>query len=166
MDIAMRKNGHNRGVVLLLVVFVVALISAIVIGMLQLNTEDIQIMRNHIHAAEVLAIAEAGLDDALSQLRANPDWRDGFQDKPFAGGAYTVTVDGPGAALGIPARVELPQAAATVAQGAPFGSEADCHIASVARSSSGFIARIQAEVSVGTDGPPYDVAIDRIRVNE
>ncbi len=166
MDIAMHKNGHNRGVVLLLVVFVVALISAIVIGMLQLNTEDIQIMRNHIHAAEVLAIAEAGLDDALSQLRADADWRDGFQDKPFAGGAYTVTVDHPRAAPGIPARVALPQAAIAVAQGAPFGAEADCHIASVARSSSGFTARVQAEVSVGTDGPPYDVAIDRIRVNE
>jgi len=152
--------------VLLMVVFVIALLSGIVIGMLQLNTEDIQIMRNHIHAAEVSAIAEAGLEDALSRLRTNADWRDGFQDKPFAGGTYRVTVDHPRAAPGIPAQVELPQATATVAQGASFDSETDCHIASVARSSSGFTARVQAEVSVGTDGPPYDVAIDRIRVNE
>lgn len=166
MEVSMNDTRHNRGMVLLMVVFVIALLSGIVIGMLQLNTEDIQIMRNHIHAAEVLAIAEAGLDDALSRLRTNADWRDGFQDKPFAGGAYTVTVGHPRAAPGIPARVALPQATATVAQGAPFGAEADCHVASVARSSSGFVARIQAEVSVGTDGPPYDVAIDRIRVNE
>jgi len=77
-----------------MVVFVVALVSAIVIGMLQLNTEDVQIMRNHIGAAEALAIAEAGLNDALAQLRANAAWHAGFAAKPFVGGAYTVTMDG------------------------------------------------------------------------
>jgi hypothetical protein len=38
------------------------------------------------------AIAEAGLEDALLQLRLNPHWRTGFAQKPFAGGSYTVTL--------------------------------------------------------------------------
>jgi Tfp pilus assembly protein PilX len=130
----MNDTRHNRGVVLLMVVFIVALVSAIVIGMLQLNTEDIQIMRNHIHAAEVLAIAEAGLEDALSHLRSDADWNAGFADKPFAGGTYSVTVE-------------------------------PSSVTSVGISPAGFVARVQADVTIGTDGPPHEVAIDRIRVN-
>ncbi|UCD50904.1 MAG: hypothetical protein JSW27_25690 [Phycisphaerales bacterium] len=90
----MRANGHNRGVVLIMVVCVVALLGAIVTGMLQVNTEDIQVMQNHVRAAEALAVAEAGLNDALAQLRAQAGWDAGFEDKAFAGGTYTVTVDG------------------------------------------------------------------------
>jgi len=55
--------------VLLIAIFTVALLSAITIGILQLNTEEIQVMRNHIRATEALAIAEAGLNDALAEIR-------------------------------------------------------------------------------------------------
>jgi len=89
----MHNNQNRRGVVLVMVVFIVALLGAIVMGMLQIETEEIQIMRNHIHAAEALAVAEAGLNDALAELRADATWNDGFADKPFSGGAYSVTVD-------------------------------------------------------------------------
>jgi Tfp pilus assembly protein PilX len=90
----MGNNHHNRGVVLIMAVFIVALLAAIVTGMLQINTEEIQIMQNHLRAAEALAIAEAGLNDALAQLRADATWDAGFADKAFAGGAYTVTREG------------------------------------------------------------------------
>lgn len=166
MDSAMKDDRHNHGVVLLMVVFIVALVSAVVIGMLQLNTEDVQIMRNHIHAAEALAIAEAGLDDALSQLRMDSDWNVGFDGKPFTGGVYTVKVETPGVAGIIPGEVDVPDAADEVAEGLPFRSEADLYVTSVATSAAGFVARVQAELRIGTDGPPYEVAIDRIRVNE
>lgn len=118
-----------------MVIFVVALLGAIVMGMLQMNTEEIQIMQNHIHAAEALAIAEAGLNDALAQLRLDSAWDIGFADKPFSGGAYTVMVGSP-------------------------------QITSVATSAQGYVARIQAEVTVATEGPPYSINIDSIRVNE
>ena len=118
-----------------MVVFVVALLGAIVMGMLQINTEEIQIMRNHIRAVEALAIAEAGLNDALAQLRADANWDTGFTDKPFSGGAYTVTV-------------ETPQ------------------ITAVATSDQGYVARVAAEVSVASEGPPYSVSINSFRVNE
>lgn len=89
----MSKRPRHRGSVLLLAIFAVALLSAVTIGMLQLNTEEIQLVRNHIGAAEALATAEAGLNDAFSQLRNDPNWTAGFVDKAFNGGSYTVDVN-------------------------------------------------------------------------
>ncbi len=71
-----------------------ALLAAVVMGHLQINTEEIQLVQNYTGGAEALAIAEAGLNDALAQLRQDPRWRDGYIDKPFAAGTYTVVVDG------------------------------------------------------------------------
>jgi len=90
----MKAKMRNHGSVLLIVVFVVAMLSVLVMGMLQINTEEIQIAQNHIRAAEAMAIAEAGLNDVLAQLRENQSWEAGFDAKPFTGGQYTVTVSG------------------------------------------------------------------------
>jgi hypothetical protein len=80
--------------VLLVVVLLVALLAATVTGYLQVNAEEIQLMQNHIHGAEALAIAEAGLNDALAAVRRDAAWDDGFADKPIPGGTYTVSMDG------------------------------------------------------------------------
>lgn len=77
---------------MLMTVFVVALLSGLVMGMLQINVEELEIMHNQIRAAEALAVAEAGLNAALAELRADPDWDAGFRDKSFTAGTYTVTV--------------------------------------------------------------------------
>jgi Tfp pilus assembly protein PilX len=82
------------GSVLLVVVLLVALLAAVVMGHLQINTEEIQLVQNHVGGAEAIALAEAGLNDALAQLRRDPAWRAGYADKPFAGGSYTVVIDG------------------------------------------------------------------------
>lgn len=89
----MSKRPRYRGSVLLLAIFAVALLAAVTTGMLQLNTEETQLVRNHIGAAEALATAEAGLNDAFSQLRNDPNWTAGFVDKAFNGGSYTVDVN-------------------------------------------------------------------------
>jgi hypothetical protein len=73
-------------------VFVSALLSALVIGMLRINTEEIQIAQNHIRAAEAMGIAEAGLNAALARLRQDPGWDAGFAAEPFAGGSFMVTI--------------------------------------------------------------------------
>jgi Tfp pilus assembly protein PilX len=87
------SDRHRQaGSVLLLVVFLVALLAATVMGHLQVNTEELQLMQNQMGAAEALAIAEAGLNDALAQLRQDATWSSGFAGKPFGGGSYTVTV--------------------------------------------------------------------------
>lgn len=74
-------------------IFVIAFISALAMGLLQINTEELQLMQNQIYAAQALATAEAGLNDALSELRTDPNWNTGFSDKAFEGGLYTVDVN-------------------------------------------------------------------------
>jgi len=89
----MNGKNKNKGSVLLLAIFVIAMLGALVTGMLQLSTEEIQIVRNQICAAEALATAEAGLNDAFSQLRTDSTWNAGYVDKAFNGGSYTVDVN-------------------------------------------------------------------------
>ena len=60
-----------------MVVFVAALLSAVVMGMLEINTEEIQLMQNGVYAAEALAVAEAGLNDAFAQIRQDRTWAAG-----------------------------------------------------------------------------------------
>ena len=79
---------------MLITIFVIAFLSALVTGMLQMNTEEIQLVQNQIYAAQALATAEAGLNDAFSELRADSSWSAGFTDKAFEGGSYTVDVNG------------------------------------------------------------------------
>lgn len=134
----MKTRQKNNGSVLLMTVFVIALLTALVMGILQMNTEEIQVMRNQIYAAQVLAIAEAGLNDAFAEIRADDEWDDGFDDEPFAGGSYDVTVTG-----SLPSRT----------------------IVSEGTSSQGFVARVAADITVGTSSP-YIIRIDELRINE
>jgi Tfp pilus assembly protein PilX len=90
---SMRIKRRNSGSVLLMVVFALALLSVLVMGMLEINTEELQLMQNQVFAAQALAIAEAGLNDAFSELRADSGWNAGFSDKAFEGGTYTVDVN-------------------------------------------------------------------------
>jgi Tfp pilus assembly protein PilX len=91
---AISNHQCRGGSVMLVVVLIAALLAAVVMGHLQISTEEIQLMQNHIHGAEALATAEAGLNDALAQLRQNAKWSSGFAGKPFEGGSYTVLVNG------------------------------------------------------------------------
>ncbi len=91
-------------------------------------------MQNHLHGVQAMAIAEAGLNDALAQLRADSAWNKGFADKPFGKGAYTVTIK-------------------------------DATIASAATTSNGFSARLEADVAIAPEGPPYLIRIDELRIN-
>ncbi len=134
----MNYKQKINGSVLLITIFVTALLSAITIGILQMNTEEIQLMRNQIRAAEALAIAEAGLNDAFSELRVNSSWNSGFSSKAFDGGSYTVTVSG-----------TLP----------------DLEIESTGTTAQGFVARAEADIIVGSTNP-YIIRIDSLRINE
>ncbi|MGD8786297.1 MAG: hypothetical protein PVJ60_02650 [Phycisphaerales bacterium] len=134
----MTISRKNNGSVFLITIFIIALLSAAVIGMLQVNTEEIQLMRNQIFAAQALAVAEAGLNDAFSELRADSGWTDGFTDKSFNGGSYTVAVSG-----------TLP----------------NLIITSTGTSSQSFVARVEADITLSS-GSPYIIRIDRLGINE
>ncbi|MBC8471558.1 MAG: hypothetical protein H8D56_19020 [Planctomycetes bacterium] len=134
----MKTKLKNNGSVLLITIFATALLSAITIGILQMNTEEIQLMRNQIYAAKAQAIAEAGLNDAFSELRVDSSWNSGFSNKVFDGGSYTVTVSG-----------ILP----------------NLTITSTGTSVQGFVARVGADIRVGSISP-YRIRMDSLRINE
>jgi len=125
--------------VFIIVVFVIAFMAALVMGIAQINTEEIQLMQNHIGSAEALAIAEAGLNDALAELRTDSSWTGPITGQSFAGGSYDVTLEG-----------FLP----------------DPNIVSTGTSSQNFVARLKADITVASSGPPYVIRIDNLRINE
>ena len=131
------KRKHN-GSVMLMAVYVIAMMSALVIGMLQMNTEEIQLMQNHVNLAGAVASAEAGMNDVFYELRNDSGWNAGFTDKAFNGGTYTVTVAG-----------ILPTLT----------------VQSTGTSAQSFVARVEADIKMSTDSP-YIIRVDNLRVNE
>lgn len=134
----MKTKRKNNGSVMLMTVYVIAMMSALVIGMLQMNTEEVQLMQNHVNLAGAVATAEAGLNDAFYELRNDSSWNAGFTDKAFNGGTYTVTVSG-----------TLPTLT----------------VQSTGTSAQSFVARVEADVTVSTSSP-YIIRVDNLRVNE
>jgi hypothetical protein len=117
------------------------MLATLTMGILQMNMEEIQLMQNQVYAAGALATAEAGLNDAFKELRADSSWTTGFTDKTFNGDAddtYTVTVTG-----------TLP----------------NLRIVSEANSPQSYVATVDANVTVGTSSP-YIIRIDNLRINE
>jgi Tfp pilus assembly protein PilX len=136
---AMKIIRRNNGSVLIVVIFVIAFLSAVTIGILQMNTEEIQLMQNQVYAAQALATAEAGLNDAFARIRADSNSIDDFPfTESFNGGSYDVSAEG-----------SLP----------------DPNIISEGTTSQGFTAIVKADVTIGTSSP-YVIRIDNLRINE
>ena len=134
----MRMRMKNNGAVFLIVVFAIALLTTITVGILVMTTEELQLMQNQLYAAQAMCTAEAGLNDAFAQIRSASSWTTGFTNKAFNGGSYTVTVTGT-----LPNRT----------------------ITSTGTSSQGYMARMAADVTIGTSSS-YKIRIDKLRVNE
>jgi type II secretory pathway component PulK len=134
-----RTKAQNNGSVFLIVVFAIALMATITVGILVMTTEELQLMQNQLYAAQAIEVAEAGLNDAFAQIRTSSSWTTGFTGKSFPGyGTYTVSVAGT-----LPNRT----------------------ITSTATTSQGYVTRVVADVTVGTSSP-YIIRIDDLRVNE
>ena len=135
----MKVKHKNNGVIMLITVFIVTLLSAVVMGIMQINRNEIQLVQDQIFAAQAIATAEAGLNNAFAYIRIDDEWTDGFDGKVFDGGAYNVSVTGT-----LPNRT----------------------IVSEGTTSNGFVARVEADVTVSTSGSDNIVRIDNLRVNE
>ena len=133
----MKEKWNKNGSVLLVVVFAVALLTVLVTGILQMNTEELMLMQNQINAVETLEIANAGINDAFAELRNDSSWNSGFTDKSFFGGTYTVTVSGTLPSLIVESTAIL----------------------------SGFTARVAADLTVSSE-TPHILRIDQFRMNE
>ena len=148
----MKTKIKNNGSVFLMTVFVIALLAALTMGMLQMNTEEVQVMRNQIYASQALAVAEAGLNDAFAEIRMDDEWKKGFKNKPFLptlpppgfSGSYDVDVADYDGDNGV----------------------SDVTIVSEGTSSQGFVAKVAADITVGSSGPPYVIRIDQLRIND
>ncbi len=134
----MKITKKQKGSVMLIAMFVIALMTTLVIGIVQMNTEEIQLTQNQVYAAEAICVAEAGLNDAFAELRIDDSWTAGFTGKAFSGGSYDVTVT-----------PVLP----------------NITINSTGTSAKGFVARVNAEITIGTTSP-YVIRIDELKVNE
>jgi len=135
---AVDSAGHRRGVVLIITIMVVSMLAAVAVGILRVNTDELRLFRNQLYAAKALAITEAGLNDAFHELRNDSQWTTGFDEKPFAGGTYTVAVS---------------------------GTPPNLSVTSVGACRQGLTARIQAEITVGASSP-YIIRIDSYRINQ
>ena len=129
------KNMKHKGSVLLIAVFIIALLTAFIVGMLQLNSEQYQIMKNEIFAAQAHLIAQAGIADAFARIRSSQSLPSGFSSD-FAGGSYSVTIS---------------------------GSMPDPNFTSRGTSVQGFVSDIQVDVTV--DSGSYAIRIDKMRIN-
>ena len=135
-----KKRRAVAGSVLLVVIFAIALMAMVTVGILQMTTEELMLMHNQLYAAQATEVAEAGLNDAFAQIRASSSWTTGFTNKAFTGyGTYTVIVTGT-----LPTRT----------------------ITSEGTSSQGYLARLAADVTVGGTAPNCVIRIDNLRINE
>ncbi|MCP4650842.1 MAG: hypothetical protein GY853_12300 [PVC group bacterium] len=92
-------NNNQKGVILLLTVFIIFFMSVFIVGYLEIAATETEIMRNHRGSTQALYIADAGIEDALWQLRQNRKWKKGFKNKVFPSGessSYTVTINNKG----------------------------------------------------------------------
>jgi type II secretory pathway component PulK len=90
----MQKVERHNGTVFLMVVFAIALMTTITVGIMVMSTEELMLMQNQLYAAQAMCTAEAGLNDAFAQIRASSSWTTGFAGKAFNGGTYDVNVTG------------------------------------------------------------------------
>jgi Tfp pilus assembly protein PilX len=137
----MKILQRNNGSVLLIVVFAIAMLAVLTVGILEMHTEEVQLMQNQVNAAQAFAVAEAGLNDAFAQIRSDSSWTPdaSYTNKSFPGyGTYTVTYEG-----------SLP----------------DPNITSEGTTSLGYVARVKADITVGSSSP-YVIRIDNLRINE
>ena len=135
----MKIKHKNSGVVMLITIFIVAMLSAAVMGIMQINRHEIQLIKDQVFAVQAFATAEAGLNRAFARIRADSEWTEGFDNEVFDDGFYSVSVTG-----------TLPNRS----------------IVSEDTASQGFAARVEADVTIAASGSDNIIRIDNLRVNE
>ena len=89
------SRGTRGGTALLVCLFVVALTSVLVLGVVDVKTTQFAALRNVRHYDQAYYVAAAGVHHALAELEADATWRTGLSSITFPPGSsstYTVTV--------------------------------------------------------------------------
>ena len=85
-------STSERGAGLVLSLMTLAVLGLLSVTVYQMARSLVRESVYQLRQTQAQAIAEAGLEDALQQLRRNEGWRAGFNRKPFAQGTYTVRI--------------------------------------------------------------------------
>lgn len=88
------RSTDNKGTIMVMVVYCIALFTAMMVGFLGVCTEDTLLLQNEVKYVESWYIAEAGLNDAYAQIKDNPYWNEGYSGKSLGKGDYTVNIYG------------------------------------------------------------------------
>ncbi|MBX7168051.1 MAG: hypothetical protein K1X74_17075 [Pirellulales bacterium] len=91
-----RDGAGRRGAALLLSLFVIAVTSVMVLGMLDTQTSEAAAVRNAIDYDRALYLAGAAVHSALAELEIDPSWSKGISSTEFPAGSgnhYSATVD-------------------------------------------------------------------------
>ena len=89
-----RSDATQRGVVLVQVYLVVAILVILSLAVASYALTEFRVSQAHQRGVQAFYVAEAGLDHAISELRNDFTWSDGFSDEPYGDeGSYSVTVE-------------------------------------------------------------------------
>ncbi len=91
-----RKTAKDtKGFILILVLFTVLIIATLIIGLLNLTAIDASLVKNHLCSLQAYYIAEAGIADAIDDIRQNGPLADSSWQETFPAGSssqYDVAV--------------------------------------------------------------------------
>lgn len=96
-----KKMGNNiytrvrkKGFILVLTLLVSLILATLVIGFLSISSIDLVLVKNHMYSLKAYYIAEAGVADAINQIRLNGPLADTQWEAFFPSGSdkYTVAV--------------------------------------------------------------------------
>jgi len=126
----------RKGFVLVLTVFAALILATLIIAFINITSIDLTLVKNHMCSSQAYYIAEAGVADAINQIRAQgtlatTDWETDF---PAAPDKYTVSVT---------------QGATTVINSTGLAA------------TSNFSRALEVKVSVSGSSPPYTVSISQ-----
>jgi len=89
------RTRERRGSILLLVLFLMAVTAPMICLLLDAHATHTRCVHNDIQARTALYLAEAGVQRAVGELVADPDWRAGFAGLEYPAGSghrFTVTL--------------------------------------------------------------------------
>ncbi len=88
-------NERREGFVLVLTLFTVLILATLIIGFINITAIDLNLVKNHMCSSKAYYIAEAGIADAINQMRLNgpladTQWQATFP--PSTSDTYNVSV--------------------------------------------------------------------------
>lgn len=131
-----KTEKSAKGFILILVLFTVLIMATLIIGLLNLTAIDASLVKNHLYSLQAYYIAEAGIADAINQIRQNGPFADTSWQEIFPDGSssqYNVSVS----------------QSSTVINCAGLAAP------------SNFTRNLEVQLDITGGGPPYKVSIQK-----